>query len=462
MIGSQDRYDSILADNRPVSPEELKSVLATLIPKPSGHPLIRLGGVGPKGGGYLVPDDMDGIVACFSPGNDNMKRFEDDLAKLKGIRSFLCDYSSDYERFATPFIPGKQQFEKKWLEPEPGPDNLDINAWVRAHGGESGDLLLEMDIEGAEYRNLLHLEDALLARFRILILEFHSLFYLSDPQFVRGVLAPVLAKLDKDFICVHAHANNYAGRSYQFGDIQVTDCLEVAFLRRDRVKPDESPLCLPHPLDENCMPHMRPIHLTGLWRENADPISSEIVSLRKDVQWLVDKECQAKAREAGVRQSADLLAFMLAADKRLSNIALGKPVSVSSRSRTPLPEGRKGVTDGMRTGAWGVETERTPAPWCLVDLGQVHPLEALLVFNCLERDSNHVNTLKVKLSCDGVNWECIHDQRGTYPFGGIRAFGGMPPLFVALQGFKARYVRLELSGLTSLILDQIEIYAKTS
>jgi hypothetical protein len=45
---------------------ELVALLERLYPVEGGHPLIR---VGPDGdGGYLLPDDLSGIVACFSPG----------------------------------------------------------------------------------------------------------------------------------------------------------------------------------------------------------------------------------------------------------------------------------------------------------------------------------------------------------------------------------------------------------
>lgn len=63
--------------------------------------LIRLG---PNSDGcYLVPDDLDGISACFSPGVNTVADFELDCAK-KGMDVFLADLSVDsppvnHERF---------------------------------------------------------------------------------------------------------------------------------------------------------------------------------------------------------------------------------------------------------------------------------------------------------------------------------------------------------------------------
>ena len=45
--------------------DELQALLDRLHPVEMGPQLVR---IGPRGdGGYLVPDDLGGIVACFSP-----------------------------------------------------------------------------------------------------------------------------------------------------------------------------------------------------------------------------------------------------------------------------------------------------------------------------------------------------------------------------------------------------------
>ena len=52
--------------------------------------LIRLGNEGD--GGYLIPDDLNGIEACFSPGVADNVNFEKALAERK-IPSYLLDKS---------------------------------------------------------------------------------------------------------------------------------------------------------------------------------------------------------------------------------------------------------------------------------------------------------------------------------------------------------------------------------
>lgn len=56
----------------------VRSLVARLHPVAASADLIRLGPGGD--GGYLVPDDLDGIVACYSPGVSAISGFERDCA----------------------------------------------------------------------------------------------------------------------------------------------------------------------------------------------------------------------------------------------------------------------------------------------------------------------------------------------------------------------------------------------
>ena len=104
------------------------NAINVMIPKPSPCELVRIGG--DSDGAYLVPDDLEGVQACFSPGVFNFKDFEDELATRYGIRSYMCDFSSDVEKFATPLIPGMQVFDKKWLEVSGDSNSFTLDEWV--------------------------------------------------------------------------------------------------------------------------------------------------------------------------------------------------------------------------------------------------------------------------------------------------------------------------------------------
>jgi len=66
--------------------------ISTIRPKNTNHELVRFGSK--HDGGYLIPDDLDGIEACFSAGVGRVVDFERDMAN-RGIKCFLADYSTD-------------------------------------------------------------------------------------------------------------------------------------------------------------------------------------------------------------------------------------------------------------------------------------------------------------------------------------------------------------------------------
>ena len=172
-----------------------------LHPVHSGKDLIRLG---PKGdGGYLVPDDLAGIEACFSPGIGMISGFEDDCAK-QGMKVFMADGSVNE-------LPSSHRlfdFTKKHLGITTNSDFITLDDWVTQSLPDSqNDLLLQMDIEGAEYDVLANTSDQLLSRFRIIAIEFHGLGNLWRKPFLERVL-PVFNKILQTHSCVHAHPNN--------------------------------------------------------------------------------------------------------------------------------------------------------------------------------------------------------------------------------------------------------------
>lgn len=215
--------------------------LADMAPRPIATPLIRIGGEGD--GGYLVPDCLDGVVACFSPGVAQTCGFESDLAG-RGIRSHMADLSVD-----GPPIPNALfGFEKKFLGTVDDDRFTRLQSWVARHEPDGGDLVLQMDIEGAEYAVLLDTPPDVLRRFRIVVLELHAfdqVFVASAFDFFRQAIGKLLL----DFDVVHAHPNN-CSRLRSNGVFEVPRVLEVTFLRRDHViaAPNRT-LTFPHPLD---------------------------------------------------------------------------------------------------------------------------------------------------------------------------------------------------------------------
>lgn len=244
--------------SRLTGPADMRRIVEALRPLDPGIPLVRIGADGD--GGYLLPDDLDGIAACFSPGVDRQASFETALA-ARGIGSHLADRSVPGPPAG--FTPGS--FESVFLGTFDDDSTTTLGRWVDRHAPpDSGDLLLQMDIEGAEYGVIDNADRSLLRRFRIVVVELHALDTIGQPFACRRI-GEALAKLRLDFVPVHLHPNNYAGL-VQIGGVRVPPLLEATFLRKDRcpnARPNRSGF--PHPLDRDNVPRKRRVVLPPEW-----------------------------------------------------------------------------------------------------------------------------------------------------------------------------------------------------
>lgn len=222
-----------------------KSNLVTLIQKlhpiSSGIELIRIGTKGD--GGYLVPNDLEGIDACFSPGVEYKSDFEKECADL-GMKVFLADLSVDGPAFNdVRFI-----FTKKFIGATTSESFMTVNNWVNSSLPNSKtDLLLQIDIEGYEYETFLSMSDELMQRFRIIVVEFHHLEKLWSRPFFR-LAFPTFEKILQTHSCVHIHPNN-CERPLNYKGLTIPGTMEFTFLRNDRFKNRSYANHFPHPLD---------------------------------------------------------------------------------------------------------------------------------------------------------------------------------------------------------------------
>ena len=113
--------------------------------------------------------------------------------------------------------------------------------------GDRSELLLQMDIEGGEYETLLAASPALLAQFRIMVVEFHWLAELWGEAFF-AVASRAFRKLLQTHSVVHIHPNNCCGSVTSEG-IEIPRIAEFTLLRNDRVRTRTLRTNFPHPLD---------------------------------------------------------------------------------------------------------------------------------------------------------------------------------------------------------------------
>jgi hypothetical protein len=222
---------------------DVGQLIAALRPYDPGIELIRLG---PDGdGGYLVPDDLDGIEYAFSPGVSTESGFEVELAE-RGIGVFLADASVEGPARPHPrFV-----FDKKFLGCISDERYMTLEEWKRTRLPDyDGDLLMQMDIEGAEFETLFDAPAALLAQFRIMVIEFHALQnLLNRPYF--ALISHLFRKILATHSVVHIHPNNCCG-AVKAGGFVIPRVAEFTFLRNDRFKKRELQRRFPHPLDRN-------------------------------------------------------------------------------------------------------------------------------------------------------------------------------------------------------------------
>ncbi len=224
--------------------QHVEQLLQGIFPVCTGKPLIRLG---PQGdGGYLVPDDLSGIEALFSPGVSFVSGFEKDCAE-RGMSVFLADASVEqpvdtHEKF---------HFTKKFIGSTNNEEFMTIDDWVVSSiPNQTCELMLQIDIEGHEYETFFNMSDRLLRRLRIIVVEFHSFDQVWNRAFF-GIIRSVFGKILQTHRVVHLHPNNREVHVHRKG-LTIPPLIEVTFLRKDRL-PENTVYAktFPHPLDSD-------------------------------------------------------------------------------------------------------------------------------------------------------------------------------------------------------------------
>lgn len=242
------------------SREQVLDLLRLIRPVASPKPMIRLG---PDGdGGYLVPSDLQGIKACFSPGVSDEAGFELSFAN-RGVPCFLADASvpeapvTHENIFFEPMFLGPKSDFKKYIT---------LEDWVNQKSTGSGDLVLQMDIEGAEYEVLSGAPRELLKRFRLIAIELHHLEFILTNQFSALGFEAFVTRLLEDFEVVHIHPNNNRRPVFHKG-IEIPPVIEMTLLRKDRFAGTRSSeaVSLPHPLDSDNSPRRKHLTFSSDW-----------------------------------------------------------------------------------------------------------------------------------------------------------------------------------------------------
>ena len=153
--------------------------------------------------------------------------------------------------------------------------------------------------------------------------------------------------------------------------------------------------------------------------------------------------------------SAGHIAFAAAVDR---NVAFGRKAVQSSYAayEDPKKPAEAGATGGVKTGGFGFHTDNEFAPWWMLDLGDVHEIGTIRVFNRQDLPER-ARTLCVSLALSAAGpW--IEIYKSACLFGGVLT--GDPLAITLAPRIAARFVRLHLTERNILHVDEVEVYAK--
>ena len=222
--------------------------------------LIRIGGEGE--GGYLLPDCLHDFKYCFSPGVDVVANFEDEISKNYGIKSFMADASVS----SPPIENDNFKFIPKYLGSRTNGQFITLSDWMdQSIMNESGQKILQMDIEGGEYDVLSYESAEKISEFAILNIEFHGLQNIFERNFLK-LLTSIFEKIYKNFSICHVHPNNCLP-IVELDGIEIPPVIEVTFIRNDiieKVKNSEN-IRLPHKLDRKNVQENEDIKMPKIW-----------------------------------------------------------------------------------------------------------------------------------------------------------------------------------------------------
>jgi hypothetical protein len=206
-----------------VDRNRLKNLLSQLVPLDID--LQRIGDA--NDGGYLIPKELDLPTALFSPGVNDNDSFELFYAE-KGVPCYLADFSVNKNPSEHPNL----HFSKKYVGWKDEDSFIPLDSWVNESVGEHIDnLMLQMDIEGWEYNNIINVSHNILSRFNLVCIEFHG-FYKTGYLHSFALMEQIFQKLLKHYVPVHIHANNCCG-SEIIHDYVLPTAVEITFLNRN-------------------------------------------------------------------------------------------------------------------------------------------------------------------------------------------------------------------------------------
>lgn len=202
-------------------------------------------------GGYIMVDNFQNdstSKVAYSFGISNDVSWDLDMAR-RGFNVFMYDPTIDAlpmenERFHF-FKEGIAGFEFKAHRVNT------LEHFIKTNGHElKGNMILKMDVEGAEWSFLATASTQTLSKFDQIVFEFHNMTKPKDQSVMNATLA-CIKKINQTHSLVHLHANNYGSIIFLDNKILFPDVLELTYVKTANYElVDDENIFLPIPLDQ--------------------------------------------------------------------------------------------------------------------------------------------------------------------------------------------------------------------
>lgn len=238
--------------------ERLRSSLK--IKKIIGKNFVRVGKK--NDGGYTLIDNFKSGGIAYSFGINDDVSWEAGMA-TRGYEIFMYDPTID----ALPETNEHFHFFKQGIAGFEFPNYAlnTLNHFVHVNGHEDCDnMILKMDVEGAEWSFLATVSSELLSSFDQMVFEFHDLILDKDQSVMNATLA-CINKINRTHTLIHVHANNYDSLLILDDKILMPNVLELTYVKTANYTfADDENIFLPKPFDEPNNPYRNEITL-GFW-----------------------------------------------------------------------------------------------------------------------------------------------------------------------------------------------------
>lgn len=200
-----------------------KRLVEKCAPMKADFPLVRIGSC--SDGGYVMLDDFEAVDTCLSFGIGGEISWEREILK-KGIDRIYC-YDPNIDNL--PIDDDRLLFYKQGIA---GSDSAQGNyksmaTIINDIGAHSNNLILKMDVEGAEWEFVSQTNPEIFALFKQMTFELHGLTDINREE----EILDCLSKLRETHIPVWIHGNN-AGIAEISGDYAVSEMLEITYARK--------------------------------------------------------------------------------------------------------------------------------------------------------------------------------------------------------------------------------------